>query len=294
MKSLLNIIKFILSHPLASKNKWEAMRRFFGFQIGRLLNPYPIIYPFTEKTGLIIEKGMAGATGNLYCGLHEFEDMGFLLHFLRPEDLFVDVGANIGSYTILASGQIGSSTISFEPIPATFKRMQKNIAVNFLKEKVTAYNMGVGSKKQTLQFTTGLDTVNHVVLEKTKTNVLEVPVDTLDNMLEGKYPILVKIDVEGFESEVLAGATGLITDPTLKAIIIELNGSGTKYGFSEEDIHNQLVQNNFLPYQYDPFTRNLTRTDVFGTGNSIYIRNIDFVHDRIQSSEKITIMKISF
>jgi hypothetical protein len=36
-------------------------------------------------------------TGNIYCGLHEFADMGFVLHFLRPGDLFVDVGANIAA-----------------------------------------------------------------------------------------------------------------------------------------------------------------------------------------------------
>jgi hypothetical protein len=37
------------------------------------------------------------ATGNLYVGLHEFEEMAFLLHFLRRGDLFADVGANVGS-----------------------------------------------------------------------------------------------------------------------------------------------------------------------------------------------------
>lgn len=50
---------------------------------------------------------MTGATGNWYCGLQEYEDMSFVLHALRPGDLFVDVGANIGSYSILAAG--GSS-----------------------------------------------------------------------------------------------------------------------------------------------------------------------------------------
>ena len=42
-------------------------------------------------------KGMTGASGNIYFGLHEFEEMGFLLHFLREEDLFIDIGAYIGS-----------------------------------------------------------------------------------------------------------------------------------------------------------------------------------------------------
>jgi hypothetical protein len=61
-------------------------------------------------------KGLTGATGNWYCGLDAFEDMAFLLHFMREEDLFVDVGANIGSYTILAGNEVGAETIEIEPI----------------------------------------------------------------------------------------------------------------------------------------------------------------------------------
>ena len=63
---------------------------------------------------------MTGATGNIYTGLHEFEDMMFLLHLLRPGDIFVDAGANIGSYTVLASAVVGAKSISFEPVPPLF------------------------------------------------------------------------------------------------------------------------------------------------------------------------------
>ena len=52
---------------------------------------------------------MIGATGNLFCGLHEIEDMGFVLHFLRSDDIFLDVGVNVGTYTVLAAGVAGSS-----------------------------------------------------------------------------------------------------------------------------------------------------------------------------------------
>jgi hypothetical protein len=48
--------------------------------------------------------GMTGATQNIYVGLQEFVDIMLTLHFLRKGDLFLDMGANVGSYTILASG----------------------------------------------------------------------------------------------------------------------------------------------------------------------------------------------
>ena len=74
---------------------------------------------------LIANAGMAGATGNIYVGLREFEDMAFLLHLLRPDDLFVDVGANIGSFTVLASGAVGARSLAIEPIERTFNILIK-------------------------------------------------------------------------------------------------------------------------------------------------------------------------
>ena len=73
--SLLSTLKFITSHPLNRSNKVKAILRFLRWQINTRINSYSIIYQFTERCKLIIRKGMTGATGNLYCGLHEFEDM---------------------------------------------------------------------------------------------------------------------------------------------------------------------------------------------------------------------------
>ena len=58
--------------------------------------------------------------------------MLFLLHVLRKDEL-VDVGSNLGSYTILASSVVGSYSYSFEPIPTTFNRLLDNIKINHLQ-----------------------------------------------------------------------------------------------------------------------------------------------------------------
>jgi hypothetical protein len=51
---------------------------------------------------------MKGAAHFIYPGVCEFEEMAFVLHYARPTDLFVDVGANIGAYTVLAAGASGA------------------------------------------------------------------------------------------------------------------------------------------------------------------------------------------
>lgn len=292
MKALYNIIRFIFSHPLARKNKGEAFKRFFLYQLGKIFIPYPIVYPFTDKTKLIIERGMTGATGNIYCGLHEFEDMGFLLHFLRPEDLFVDVGANVGSYTILASAHVGCDTIAIEPIPATFEKLKNNILINHIDHKVKALNIGAGSKNGVLHFTEGLDTVNHVAIKEETFTTTEVVVESLDQIVHERYPVLIKVDVEGFEKEVLDGATRLLANNNLQAIIIELNGSGKKYGFKDSEIHQKIIEIGYEPYKYDPFKRKLTRLDTFGLFNTLYIRDFESVLVKVQDAQTFTSMGI--
>lgn len=225
---LISTIRSITNHPLNRNDKFKAFCRFLKWQLNTRINPFPIIYPFTDKSKLIIKKGMTGATGNLYCGLHEFNDMFFLLHFLRKKDLFIDIGANIGSYTVLSASHVEADTISIEPVPSTFSNLINNISINQIQEKVKALNIALGSQKGTIAFTSTYDTINHVAIDFDKDTII-VNIVTLDEILIGqKIPTLLKIDVEGFETEVINGAKKTINEHELKAIIIELNGSGNR------------------------------------------------------------------
>ena len=80
---------------------------------------------------------MRGATGNLYCGLHDFSEMGFLLHCLRPGDVFVDVGANVGLYSIYAAKKKNLQVIAFEPSVFNLELLARNLFLNDLQDHVT-------------------------------------------------------------------------------------------------------------------------------------------------------------
>src|SRR5262249_8696404 len=104
----------ILGHPLAHNKRIETLYRIAHSQINNPLQS-EIIFPWIANQKLVVQRGMMGATGNIYVGLIEFTDMMFLLHFLRRGDLFFDIGANVGTYTVLASGVCGAKTWAFEP-----------------------------------------------------------------------------------------------------------------------------------------------------------------------------------
>ena len=252
--------------------------------------------PFVDWTRLLVQPGMTGATQNIYCGLHEFEDMAFVLHALRPGDLFADIGSNVGSYTILAAGAAGSNCVSFEPLPATFVHLLDNIRLNNLESKVTAKNIGVGASLGSLTFTSGLDTVNHVLAEgEVVANTIEVPVAPLDAALSGSALTLMKIDVEGFETEVLNGATDTMQGSSLLAVVMELNGSGLRYGYDEEKIHQRMLSWGFAPARYDPLQRTITvlHSRSSSTGNTLYVRNLECLRDRVRTAPPHTVLGAS-
>ena len=97
---ILRIIRKIIEHPLNEGNAWNAIVRFFRWQLGMRIIGRPVIFDWFMGLRFIVSKGEEGMTGNIYHGLTEFPDMAFTLHTLRNGDLFLDVGANAGSYTL--------------------------------------------------------------------------------------------------------------------------------------------------------------------------------------------------
>ena len=110
----------IKEHPVGQHDKFNSWKRFLKWQLSQLLFPSQVVYGFVGKSKLSIERGMSGATGNIYFGLNDFAEMGFLLHYVKQDDIFFDLGANVGVYSILASVNAGARSIALEPVKETF------------------------------------------------------------------------------------------------------------------------------------------------------------------------------
>lgn len=279
-------IRALANHPANRRAKIRALERWLSWQIGSRLVPGPVLAPFVGETFLIASPGLAGVTGNIFFGLAEYEDMAFALHVLRPEELFVDVGANVGAYSVLAAGAAGAVVVAFEPIAETANRLEQNIRLNDLSEHVEVHRAGVGSSDGELTFTKHLDVVNHVCVNGEAG--VRVPIVALDDVLGGRPPALVKIDVEGFEPEVLRGASRMLAQPSLLALIIEINDAHRVYGFSREDVERPVRKAGFLPYVYEPRERMLKRatSESVARGNTIFVRDFDTVSERLRTARR--------
>ncbi len=289
IKGFVGLTRFAFKHPLCRGRFLSTLCRIVGWQIASRLVPGAFVVPFTSSTKLMMRPAMHGATGNYYFGLDEFEDMAFVIHLLRRGDLFVDIGANIGSYTILASGHVGANSIAVEPVPQTFEHLKANVRINNLDAQVTLHNVGIGEAEGVLRFTAHLDSVNHVVSNDEVVNSIEVPIRTLDSLLHARAPKCIKIDVEGYERSVLNGAEAVLGCNEIDAVLLELNGSGVKYGYSDGETHGVMLKLGFTPCRYEPFSRRLTElTEVhFQGGNTLYVKNISRVRDRLTNAPEV-------
>jgi FkbM family methyltransferase len=287
MASLANIAHFFATHPLTRKAPLKAWARFVSWQIRSRMQE-EVIVPWIAGQRLAVRRGMAGATGNIYVGLHEFADMMFVLHFLRRGDLFLDIGANVGSYAILASGVCRATTWAFEPDPNTVRSLKRNVAINDLDELVTVYELALGAIEGEVPFSIGQDTGNRVTTSSGEKNVRMVSQQRLDALIGGdpQSIMMIKMDVEGYEEEVLRGAEALLANECLKIIDIEWPTSW---------IREALSSYHFTSAYYDPFSRKLQRepVDIFSSSNSLFVRDWEFVNSRLTTANKIKVLSHS-
>lgn len=291
-RSLWRLTRFVTGHPLTRDRRVRALARLLRWQIGSRLLPMPVSMPWTNSTFLEVCRGQTGSTGNYYVGLAEFEDMAFVLHALRTGDTFVDVGANIGAYSVLASS-VGAAVLAVEPVPDTFHALQRNVALNtHCPGRIDARAIGLGRENGELRFTTGLDTVNHVVAddaaETGSAATAVLPVRRLDDVMADAGlapPTVLKIDAEGYEIEILRGASDTIAHDALLAVIVELNGAAARYGGRDSDVDEYLRSNGFVPAGYRPFERSVVLLDAPNSrDNTIYVRDLDEVRRRVSGA----------
>jgi FkbM family methyltransferase len=136
-------------------------------------------------------------------------------HLIRRGDLFIDVGANVGTYSIWAAAS-GARVKAVEPDILSLERLHENVKLNPLLA-VEVIPAALADREGTVEFTEGLDTVNRI---GPGTSVRAL---TLDLVLGQEHARGVKIDVEGFEQLVLQGAKGAIASHRVDVFQLEWN-----------------------------------------------------------------------
>jgi FkbM family methyltransferase len=285
---MLNALSHVWRHPLNQDARLAGIGRFVRWQLAtRLLPGTEVAIPFTDRAKLLVSRGMYGATQNVYCGLNDFEDMSFLVHYLRDSDIFIDVGANVGAYTVLASAAAHAQTYAFEPSPAAIHSLRSNVEINRIADRVRIEPYAAGRASGSVSLSTGgASAMHHIELAKSSPSSspveMRVEMRTIDSYKLS--PAIMKIDVEGYEAEVLAGATETAERPELVAIITENSDDTTRYGKEIQSVSSFMSRYAFTAVTYDPRRRVISpkhkRSD-----NTLYIRDIEKAKQRVAEAK---------
>jgi len=190
---------------------------------------------------------------------YDEEALHFIEKNLKNGDIFVDIGANVGFYSLLASSLVGENgrVIAIEPSAAICAKLKETIERNSI-HNILILNIGLGKEHGFLNLYSNPMSRNSsaTMVAYDAPEVTRVEVDTLDSISQ-KYQLdeiaYIKIDVEGFEPDVIEGAKILLQNGRIRVIQSEFNAYWLqKHGSSPQKLHDSLLASGFEDAEGSP------------------------------------------
>ncbi len=213
----------------------------------------PVVCTTNHGFRLIVQPGIGkGVERSIYLtGTYEEGTLAVFSALLRPGDVALDVGANIGLMTLHAARLVGETgqVFSFEPMPDIFSQIESNIELN-RAQQVRAYSTALGSQSNTLPL------FAHPEINRGSSSLVSnegappaaiAKIMPLDDFVseEIRRPIrLIKIDVEGWELEVLRGASATLSRPDAPILCVECSELHPLEGGTVADLYTLLASDN--------------------------------------------------
>ncbi len=242
------------------KNPIKTIPFYILVLLGQSIGPFKV----SAKTiwGDKLKCFLPGENAVFYYGFIEPNLTSFLINFLQEGDVFIDVGAYIGYYSLLASRLVGRSGMvySFEPTPLSF---------HLLRENTASTNNIVISQTAVLNKETVINFINYgarygafntfekrvdknVNFLRGNENVIKVKTVTLDKYCDRNkiIPTFVKLDAEGSEFLILSGMSRLLK--LIRPFISLEVAGGLEWGKNNQESIQFLRKNNYLPFEISP------------------------------------------
>jgi len=245
---------------LAGKQRLLNLIRRLKWSLFRHLGRRSILFQADPGYRLRLEFSDLSAL-EIYLRRYEPEETRLILDLVKPHMVTMDIGANIGYFTLLMAHLVGSQgrVHAFEPNPVMLRKLEENIALNtaFRDDRVAIHRVALGATEGEAEFfcprlghegLAGLRRTNRAPIA----NVIRVPVQTIDGFIRAhgiERVDFIKMDIEGGELDVLRGSHRLLAE-LRPAILFEAFESNTAaYGYRVFEILSYLEQRGYLVKQ---------------------------------------------
>ena len=236
----------------------------------------------------------------IYCYNFELLERKFVNHFLRPGDIFVDVGANVGLFTLIAAKLVGKkgSVYAFEPCSITHNRLQSNVKLNKFSN-VNCHQIALSDRncKQDMVLSLdGFDAWNSLAkptageaFSSEVINTMRWDDFVIQHNLQGKVTLM-KIDVEGWETFVLAGGTQTLSREDAPTLLVEFTEKAAKTANSScKELYQKLEHLGYKMFVYNPDSKKLIPYKLQADRphiNLIATKQPQMVENRLQTAKK--------
>jgi FkbM family methyltransferase len=250
-------------HPGNRHHRARGLFNLLAWQFVKHVLKRPVVIRFHSQR-LKCYPDSTSTSGALYfSGYPDFWEMKFLQAYLRPGDNFLDIGANTGVYSILASSYIGPDghIDAFEPMERTAARIEEQAALNGLRN-LHVHRLAVCDRDGELDFGfSGNDAMMHLRRAgESAQDKHTVRSTRLDSFHAYRSYAVGKMDIEGAEPMALAGAIQRLRQANPPVWLLELAGYSNCYGVTSDEVVRSLAEAGFECAVFDPQSRRLQYT----------------------------------
>lgn len=241
LKATWNTLQHLVRHQANQEQPFGPLKRFIGWQILKRAHNEPITIDAFGSGRLRCFPENSPSNAVVYFGWPDWSEMQLLRELMRSGDTFLDIGANVGVYSVLASTLVGSDgqVIAFEPDPLNAEKLRSNFLLNDLPIE-NVHQMAVGEESGMRRFANDKGSIGSL-LSDGALNGIDVICKKLDEIITKPIGVYIaKIDVEGFELGVLKGALGLLASQSIKAMILETNDCCKRLGQTRAELQSFL------------------------------------------------------
>jgi len=203
------------------------------------------------KVLMFIKPDNGGVDNYIYLNsIHEQEILNVIRENVQAGDTVVDVGANIGQHTLFMSKFVGEtgSVYAFEPLKSNTDSIQKSLKLNN-SQNVKVETMAVGEKDTEVKMyvpETSNDRSSRELVGIVVENFEKVKMTKLDTYFKDKKIDFIKIDTEGFESEVVSGASKMIAEHQPKILLEYAPKFYEGRKLDSNDLLRTLIENGYV------------------------------------------------
>jgi FkbM family methyltransferase len=209
--------------------KYISLKRFLSYNYLKIISKNGFFLKEVEGSKMLLDLRDKGISLELALdGIRERMSTKNIYKEIKKGDIVIDIGANIGYYVLIESKIVGKKgkVYAIEPVPKNFEMLKKNIEINKCSN-IEMFELAIGDKKclSEINLSSRCNWSSMIYLKEADVKEkINVNVNTLDNFIKDKkYPNFIRMDVEGYEYNILKGMESIFKNKKPLKIFIELH-----------------------------------------------------------------------